>query len=676
MNNLAVATRQIMWNVPFQWLMYPLFIVSLISLGYGLYQQIARWRSGVADKERLSDYSRRLLFTVREILLQSRVRRSSIAGVFHSLFFYAFIIFIVTTAVIALDYDFGTRFFHGYVYLVLTGISDLAGLLFLLGLMMAFWRRIVIRPGYLATDRKDTVALLLLMVIILTGFMIEGLRIMLTRDPWAPYSPVGQLTGQLFGGISERVGLTLHAAIWWVHTACVMLWIATIPYTKFLHLLTLPANTFFRKTKPAGELKRVDLEDLMEAEDFDPEAFSIGLDTIADLSWKQRLNFDACISCGRCEENCPATASGLPLSPKSFIAGMKEVMVLDDTAQGESTAGEFESTEIMRNAFDENFSWYCRTCRACDEVCPAYVEHVDIQIEIRRCEVNMKGRMPEEVEQMLRQMETNGNPFGHQTERVKWTKSLKIPVIKPGESCEILYWIGCLSTFDPVKQQIAQDVITYLKNSGADFGILGMGEQCCGDPARVVGEENLFQMTAKQQVEELNSRAFKTLLVSCPHCYNVLKNEYPQFGGEFQVMHHTEYLATNGVSTDPGSSSENRTVVYHDPCYLGRYQGIYDAPRQVLQKLPNITIVTPDKSGWKSFCCGAGGGHFWMDFKADERINNLRIQQLKETGADTIVTACPYCHHMLEDSIKLMNLEEEIKVQDIVSMAISAEKLE
>ncbi len=668
MTSLADATREIMWNVPFTWVIFPLFIIALASMGYGLYGHIVRWRRGAADTERLTDYPGRLWFTIKEVLVQTRVRRAGIAGVFHSLFFYAFIVFIFTTGVIALDYDFGTTFFNGILYIGLTVISDLAGLLFLVGLGMAVWRRAVSKPDYLDSDGRDSFSLGILFFIVLTGFLIEGLRIAVAGDPWATYSPVGKLMAGLFCNITEPAGLGLHAVIWWVHTLCVMVWIATIPYTKFVHILFLPTNTFFRKTKPAGELNRTDLEEMMEAEDFDADDFSIGLDTTADLTWKQRINLDSCISCGRCEAVCPANAAGFSLSPKAFIAGMKKTMLLDDAAAVSSDSEAVQPTEIVGNSFDETFGWHCRTCRACDEVCPAYVEHVDNQVEIRRSEVNLKGRMPEELEAMLRQMETNGNPFGHQTERVKWAKSLEVPIIEPGGSCEVLYWVGCLSTFDPVKQQIALGVISYLKKSGVDFGILGAGEQCCGDPARVAGEENLFQMIAKQQVEELNSRNFKILLTACPHCYNVLKNEYPQFEGNYEVMHHAEYLANQGVA-DMKHPDTGGTVVYHDPCYLGRYRGIYDAPRQVLNQVPGIKTVQPKQSEWQSFCCGAGGGHFWMDFKADERINNLRIQQFKEAGADTIVTACPFCHHMLEDSIKLLNLEEEIKVRDIISVA-------
>jgi len=667
MENLSNATREIMWNVPFGWLMYPLFVLSLISLTYGFYRHISRWRAGSPDDTRLSEYPARLLFGLKEVLLQTKVWRFSIAGFFHSLFFYSFIVFVVTTAVIGLDYDFGTNLYRGLLYSTLTVLSDLAGLLFLFGLGMAIWRRTITRPVTLTSDSNDVVALGLLMLIVITGFSLEGLRISLTGDQWASLSPVGFLTSGLFSGLSKQGGLTLHAGIWWIHTLLVMVWIASIPYTNFLHLLIIPANAFFAKRSPAGELTRIDLEALMEQEDFDPDDFSIGLGTTDHLTWKQRLSLDACVSCGRCDDICPAFAAGLPLSPKQFIAGMKGAMMLNHINQKFEV--ESSGTEIVGNAFDEMLTWHCRTCRACDEVCPAYVEHVDTQIEIRRSEVNMNGRMPEELEQMLRQMETNGNPFGHQKERVRWTESLEAPIIGPGESCDVLYWIGCLSTFDSEKQQIAEGVLQYLKNSGVSYGILGVGEVCCGDPARIAGEENLFQTTAKQQVEELKQRQFKILLTSCPHCFNVLKNEYPQFGGEFQVMHHTEYLQANGVTNPQPSPSKPRTVFYHDPCYLGRYQGIYEAPRAVLKELPDLKMAELDKSGWKSFCCGAGGGHFWMDIKGGERINNLRVQQIKEAGADTIVTACPFCHHMLEDSIKLLNLEDELQVMDIISLA-------
>jgi len=669
MNRLAEATRPIMWNVPFSELMYLLFLISLSIMVFGLVRRISVWRKGTPDPDRLDAIFSRLLNMLWEILTQRKVRRSFLPGLFHSLFFYSVIVFTITTGIIALDTDFGTQLFNGYLYVTLTVLSDIAGFLFLLGLGMAIWRRVVTKPVSLISDRSDVVALGLLTLIILTGFLLEGIRIAMTNDPWAALSPVGYLMGPWFKNMGQQTGLALHASIWWFHAFCVMTLIALIPKTKFLHLFTLPANAFFIKRKPAGELSRIDLEAVMEDENFDPENFTIGLGTARDFTWKQRLNLDACVACGRCDEVCPAVAAGLSLSPKQFILGMKKTLYQDEALTPNKNSEDPKPTAIVGNAFDETFLWHCRTCRACDSVCPAYIDHVDTQIDVRRNEVNMQGRMPEDAEKMLRTMETRGNPFGHQNERIKWTGSLGIPIIKPGESCDVLYWVGCLTTFDPEKRQIALDVIKLLQQTETDFGILGEGEICCGDPARVCGEENLFQMTARQQVEELKKRSFKTLLVSCPHCLNVLKNEYPQFGGHFNVLHHTEFL--NNLSFDAAPSPvKDRTAVFHDPCYLGRYQGIYEAPRQLLKKLPDLKTVEMDNAFADSFCCGGGGGHFWMDIKEGERINVLRVDQALETGADTIVTACPFCHHMLDDALKLRNLDEKIQVRDIVSLLV------
>ena len=671
MNRLEEATRPIMWNVPFSELMYLLFFVSLAIMVFGLLQRISVWRKGTAAPDRLDNLLPRLLNMLVEILTQRKVRHSFMPGVFHSLFFYSFIVFVFTTGIIALDYDFGTQLFNGYLYITLSLLSDFAGLLFLVGLVMASWRRLITKPLNLNSDRTDAVALGLLTLIVLTGFLLEGLRIALTNDPWKALSPVGYLVGTLFQNLEQPSGLTLHASIWWVHTVSVMAWIALIPYTKFFHLITLPTNAFFIKRKPAGELNRINLEAVMADEDFDADNFSIGLGTTRDFTWKQRLNLDACVSCGRCDDACPAVAAGLSLSPKQFILGMKKTLyqtVGKPPSENENTS---YPTEIVGNAFDETFFWHCRTCRACDSVCPAYIDHVDTQIDIRRSEVNMQGRMPEDAEKMLRTMETLGNPLGHQSERIRWAESLDVPLIGSGDSCEVLYWVGCLTTFDPEKRQIALDMINILQQTETDFGLLGEGEFCCGDPARICGEENLFQMTASQQVEELKKRKFKILLVSCPHCLTVLKDEFPQFGGSFEVIHHTEFLQRNHRYSGPSISQlRNRTAVLHDPCYLGRYQDVYQAPRQMLKSIPRFKTVEMNNSGRDSFCCGAGGGHFWMDIKQGERINVLRINQSLETGADTIVTACPFCHHMIDDALKLRNLEDKMQVRDIVSLLV------
>ncbi|MCP4682614.1 MAG: (Fe-S)-binding protein [Desulfobacterales bacterium] len=673
MGDLSQAGREVMWNINGAWIMYLMLLISLLCLGIGVISRIKVLMRGKQDQERFNNLFYRFVIMIKEIMFQKKVRNVKFPGIFHSMFFYSFIVLFITTAVILADYDLGTHLFKGYVYAFLTIASDMGGALILLGILMALFRRYVLKPDTLDNDISDAGLLLLLAFIIITGFLVEGIRIDVTKDLYATLSPVGLSISTLFSAIPEESGRRLHGIMWWLHTFSVFAFIALIPYSKFFHLLTMPANAFFSKIKPAGELNRVDLEELISSDDFDEDDFSIGIDTTGDLSWKHRLDLAACVSCGRCEEVCPPFMADQPFSPKKFISGIKDVIT---EAEADWTNSKDRSTffkEIVGNAFSEEFIWYCRTCMACVEACPAFIEHVDSLIDIRRNEVNMKGRINSDASRALRTMETMGNPFNPQDDRIDWVETLDASILNPGESCDVLYWIGCLTTFDSEKQKIAVDLITLLKKNNINVSILGPGEHCCGDPARVTGEENLFQMVAKDQVEELNSRKFKTLLVSCPHCYNVLKNEYPQFGGKFNVVHYTDFIYDNFIKDRRLSiNGTKRVVAYHDPCYLGRYQKIYKSPRNVIKSLPNVKLVEMQNNCGKSLCCGGGGGHFFMDIREGERINNLRIKQAKETGADTLVTACPFCKHMLEDSLKLMDLEKEIEITDIVSLVLKA----
>jgi Fe-S oxidoreductase len=307
------------------------------------------------------------------------------------------------------------------------------------------------------------------------------------------------------------------------------------------------------------------------------------------------------------------------------------------------------------------------------EVCPALIEHVDTLMELRRNEVLIQGRVPEEAGQALRLFETNGNPFGPRSNREEWIEDAGMRVVAPGEKVDVLYWIGCVVAFDPQKHRIAEDVCRLLERAGVDFGVLGGDEICCGDPARIMGQEMLFQTAAREQIELIRQREFKVLLTGCPHCYNVLKHEYRQFGADFNVVHHSTFIRD---LLDKGKlrigSGKERNVVYHDPCYLGRYQKIYDPPRRILDRLSGIRRVEMANHHSKSLCCGAGGGHYFMDLKRGERINNIRVNQAHARGADTIVTGCGFCMHMLQDSVKLLDYDESMSVLDIASLVADA----
>lgn len=671
MENLDQATRQIMWNIEPAWLMYVLFAVALGFFGYGVYKRVQFWRGGKADGERVSDWGKRFGIVVKELLLQKRVRGSRFPGFFHSALFYAFLVLIVVTGVVAIDYDIGTTLFNGYLYVVLTVAAEIAGLFVLIGIGMATYRRVAIKPESMPNGRwKDTLPLLLLGFIILTGFITEGIRMAVAGDQWAALAPIGYVFSLPFQGISEDGGRLAHAIVWWAHLAGAFGWIAMIPFTKFAHLISLPMNVFFSKLQPRGALKRVDILALMETDEFYEEGFDMGMGVgkAGDFTWKQRLDFEACIECGRCEEICPATRAGHPFSPREFVKVCKDLVHNANGADGDAA-----NPEIIGNAIDEEFIWYCRTCSACTEVCPAAIDHVDTIMEVRRTELLMNGRAPSDATRALKMLENRGNPFAPQTERVDWISELGIPVVGPGEKVDVLFWIGCCVSFDPTKQKIAKDFCQLMQRCGIDFGVLGKDERCCGDPARVLGEERLFQEIATAQVEEIQKRDFRVMLTTCPHCYNVLKNEYPQFGATFDVLHHSEFLHEMVWSEElTPTLGVARKIVYQDPCYLGRYQKQYDAPRQALKALPGTTIVEMKDNMEQSLCCGGGGGHYWMDLHSTERINNLRVEQAQKKGADTIVTACPYCAQMLDDSIKQLDLEDDMRVADIGSLILAS----
>jgi Fe-S oxidoreductase/nitrate reductase gamma subunit len=663
-----------MWNISHVWAMYALFIIALAFFGWGIYKRIDFWRKGKSDDERLADWGRRVKVLLREVLLQKQVRNSNFPSIMHCFVFYSFAALVITTLIVMIEYDAGhllgvqLNIFKGFVYVFFTVASELAGVLILVGLIMAAYRRYIRKPETLPNTTEDGIVLLLIAGLVITGYLTEGLRIAVNGDEWKMLSPVGLAFSKLFSGTSAEAGKTFHASLWWIHTALAMSWIALIPYTKFVHLLFLPANVFFSKIKPRGELARPDIEKLMESADADAD-LKIGIQKADEFSWKQRMDLDACVSCGRCEEVCPAyMADKEYFTPRQLIARMKQALYEIENSNGEDgkTA---EAADIVGKAFDEEFIWHCRTCGACMEVCPALIEHVDTLMELRRNEVLIQGRIPEEAGRALRTFETSGNPFGSQSDRVDWINQMKVRVVGPGEKVDVLYWIGCCVTFDPQKHKIASDLCSLMEKCGIDFGVLGADEKCCGDPARVMGQEMLFQQAAKEQIELLQQRQFGILLTGCPHCYNVLKHEYRQFGANFKVVHHSEFiqemLALGKLKPEVGSK---RNYVYHDPCYLGRYQNIYDAPRQVLKSIPYAQALEMKNRREKSLCCGAGGGHYFMDLKRGERINNLRVKQAQAAGADTIVTGCAYCMHMLQDSVKLLNYDENMKVIDIASI--------
>lgn len=728
------AQRQILWNVPI-WpnvpLMYLLLLAASAVALIGVLRRLELISRGKADAAHLGRPLWRIWDLMVWALCQKGVMRAKGPAVYHLLIYLGFLALLFTTTMVLIDHDLGIKIYHGNFYLAVTIISDIFGLALIIGCSMALYRRYVTRPDLVHNRTADAAILLALILLATQGFLLEALRIHATDDPWRFYSPVGALIAQIFWPISARGSQVLHYVLWWFHTITVFACLALVPYSKFFHVLMSSANLFFRRrARPKGALPFPgDLEKMMESS----EEFSIGLATIKDYTWKQLLDLDSCTSCGRCQEVCPAYNSGKALSPKWLILDSRNhALTLNAKGElGKSSLPEFaqktdsfllntlffpssglkpqnegeavycepefrarnklvqeSALSIGANAdarmggevLAADVFWSCTTCMACVEACPVGINHVDQIVENRRNMVLMQGELPSEAQATLRALENRGNPYGPPADRAKWLADLGVPILKAGDSVDYLYWVGCVSAYDPRKQKIARALVSIMQKAGISFGVLGSAEGCSGDPARRLGEENLFQTLAKKNIDTLRSLTFKTLVANCPHCFNTIKNEYPQLGNlgsgkQPEIIHHSvllkRLLKENKISLKEGAEQE---FTFHDPCYLGRYNDEYDAPRDSLKAVKSLRIVEMEKSREKGMCCGAGGGHFWMDMKVGQRVNVLRVEQAAQTGANKIATACPFCMQMMEDGAKLTNREEQLQVRDIAE--VIAEQLE
>ena len=718
----GIPAREIMWNVSHPAntvVMYGLFALSLIVVGVGILQRIYLWSGGKDAPAHTGRWVNRFHDMFTWALLQRGVSREKEAGWFHFLIYFGFLVLTFTTTMVLIDHDFGIEIYKGPFYLAVTILSDVFGLGLIIGVAAAAYRRRISRPDLVHTKSADWVMLGSLALLCAQGFLLEGLRIKVTNDPWASYSPVGFIISNVFWGISNDNARSLHFLIWWFHALTLFVGIAVLPYTKFFHIISSSLNLYFRRSgRPRGALPYPgDLEKLIETA---TDELQLGVSSIKDLNWKQLLDLDACTSCGRCQDVCPAYLSGKPLSPKWMILDTRNhflslasegklpdapipsslknldrsllgsLLLKKSGAHEKVSSGEFRGSNIaVQNSvrslggnvdaalsgdvMDPNVFWSCNTCYACVEACPVGINHVDIIVENRRNMVMMQGSIPHEAQGTLKSLESRGNPYGPAEDRIKWLDGVSVNILKPGDSVDYLYWVGCVSAYDPRKQKIAKSLVTLMNAAGLSFGILGSAEGCTGDPARRLGEENLFQSMAKQNIETLTSIRFHTLVANCPHCFNTIKNEYPQLGnlGEGrspEIIHHSTLLKRLVDSGKLTLNESAKECTFHDPCYLGRYNGEYDAPRDTLKSIKGLKILEMDRNKEKGLCCGAGGGHYWMDMKLGERVNVIRTNQAADTGAKSIATACPFCMQMMEDGVNLTGRESNLQVRDIAEV--------
>lgn len=653
-------TREIYWNVGHG----PLTLVPMYVLAIGAIIFVARsflirskiYKQG-KELDRLDDPWARVGAMLGSVLLQKKVVRGGGAGYLHGLFFWAFLVLVVGTTLVFVQADFtdplfGFVFLKGGFYKLFSLALDLAGLLALFMLGGLFFRRYVLRPEGLETKRDDAIMHGLLLVILVTGFVVEGARMAVTElgTPLAVWSPVGLVTAKMLSSIQEPGLLALHKLTWWFHLFLVILFFAVVPFTKFRHLITTSANYLFTDRGPKGKLVSLDLED--------EEAEKFGATVIEDLSWKDIFDGDACTLCKRCQDRCPAWNTEKPLSPMKVVNQITEAAFTDPAAE-------------LIDKIGKDSLWACTTCRACQEICPAAIEHVSKIVDLRRSMVLMEGEFPgEEVMAAMEQTEVNGNPLGSgYASRGDWAAELGVKTISEDPEVDIIYFVGCYGSFDKRNIRIARSFVTLCQAAGIKVGILGKDEKCCGEPMRKMGNEYLYQSLAMENIEALQSCGVSKVVTTCPHCYNTLAKDYRDFDFNLEVESYTVFLdklvAQGKLNLRPGQFS----CTYHDSCYLGRHNDVYEAPRNLIRAAGG-TIVEMDQNRSEGFCCSAGGGRIMADEKIGERINVRRVHMAAETNVPELISNCPFCLTMFEDGVKGAELEDRITPKDIAELLI------
>ncbi len=700
-----MATRELYWNIAGHVFMYAFVVVFIAIFAYGVYRRYRMWRVGRPD-ERFRDFWRwRTLWQRKKTVLvdglaQVRFFRDAYPGIMHFAMFWGFIVLFAGTVVVAGQADLGIRMLFGTFYLIFSITLDLFGVLAIIGILMAIWRRYVTRPSRLDNNWDDAVILWGLLAVLITGYLLQGLRIAATNDPWVAWEPVGNLVARLMLAAGATIGgMELwHRIFWWFHMFAGAGFVAYLPYSKLFHMFASPANQFLRTLGPAGVLSKVDIEN----------SESFGVSKVEEFTWKQLFETDACTRCGRCQDYCPANLSGKHLSPKALIQDLKThlwevgpalVRRPQTGAAAEAAATATKATPckaMVGEVFKDDDIWACTTCRACDEQCPVYVEHVDMIVDMRRYLALMEMRFPPEVDRAFRNIQNQSNPWGLGAGyRADWAADLGVKKLSDGEPVDVLYWVGCAGAYDDRNKKVATAFVKVLQAAGVNFGILGTEEKCCGDTARRLGNEYLFQMLAQENVEVIKGHGVKKVVTTCPHCFNTLKNEYPQFGADFEVVHHSEFIAqllaqgkldlngqggqaADGPGAADGQGKLSGTVTYHDSCYLGRYNDVYAQPREIVKGAlaDGGKFVEMDRNHGKSFCCGAGGGRMWLEESHGKRINEMRVDQAVETKAETVVTACPFCMTMFTDGVKAKELTEKVKLMDLAEVVAGRLKAE
>jgi Fe-S oxidoreductase len=617
--------------------------------------------------DRVSDVPRRVGNETAIVLGQRKLLQRLVPGLMHAFIFWGFLvlfptIFMAIAAIVDREEPLSTGSPLGWLesqgwYELLV---DVFAILVLAGVLTAFVIRKVQRPRRFEGSHLGEADLILGLIagIATTLLLWHSTLIALDLDPWpAGWSPVSNALSNLFG--DDTTTEVFERVFVWSHVLIILGFLAYLPHSKHLHIATAALNVFFGRTRARGRLEPLDFESEDEA------TMRFGAGTVADLTWKQMLDAMSCTECGRCQDACPAFATGKALSPKLLIMGIRDQLFADGPAMLDAGA----LSPLVPNAVTDEVVWDCVTCGACVQECPVSIEHIDHIVDLRRNLVMVESRLPGDTETMLRDVERGGNPWGKpQAERAAWADGLDVRVLEPGDPPPAyLYWVGCAAAYDERARTAAISTMKLMLAAGLDVAILGPRESCTGDPARRAGNEYVFQSFAQTNVETLNDAGVTKIVANCPHCFNTLSNEYPDFGGRYEVVHHSELLAdlVDRGKLAPSRSSE--PITYHDSCYLARHNDVLDAPRDIVARIGRPLEMA--RNGKRTFCCGAGGAHMWMEERGSQ-INEERVREAVATGAETLAVACPFCTVMLDDGVRQTG--SELRVADVSTLLVEA----
>lgn len=657
--------------------MYPisvglLLIVGLAFFAYTLNNRLGLLRVAEGKDERWKNIGERIkgmfIFAFGQKRMMS-TPKDFWAGLWHAFIFWGFLV-VSLRSIMLFGQGFQEGFvlpgFHGWLGEFYNLNKDIFTVLVFVACGFFLGRRFITKPERATLSLEGILILLAIMALMVSDWFIDGGRIVLGQESIPSfYAPVGTITAKIIEalGWSSKTTSIVSNTSYFIHLIVLLGFLNFLPYGKHFHIITAIPNVFMQNLKPYGALQPLNLED--------ENATTFGIDKIKEFNWKDVLDMYTCTECGRCTSQCPAYNSNKPLNPKAFLMELKDYFYENaETINEENEAAKAAVLDkpLVPEVIDPEILWSCTTCRACEEACPVFIEYVQKIVDMRRNLVLMRGEFPVEAQNTLRNIENNGNPWGIGfDERANWAKDLGVPLLSEKPEVDVLYWVGCAGSFDDRNKKVSTSVVKILQKAGIEFAILGPEETCTGDPARRIGNEYLFQTLAKQNIENMGKYKFNTVLSQCPHCFNTIKNEYPQFGGNFEVVHHADYI--KGL-IDQGKIKPvkelNEKLTYHDSCYLGRYNKIYDSPREVIKSIPGVQYEDTENCRQQGRCCGAGGGRMWMEEHIGDRVNHQRLGDLQEVKPQTIGTACPFCMTMISDASR--DKEVDVKTKDIAEI--------